>query len=155
MNKYGVRIYPLDDKVILVKQTVRKEGSPTYVVDTTSGGQHREAHIKIDDDQEIAEAVRAALRGRLKLVSRIHKESIGGNIMACKCPVCGKPTAHVGTLFSHLINIRDSRHETWLFSYCRKKGVNLGGLLADRVKEKEGATKPLTDLLKNDFCADD
>ncbi len=26
MNKYGVRIYPLDSKVILVKQTVKKEG---------------------------------------------------------------------------------------------------------------------------------
>jgi len=38
MNKYGVRIYPLDSKVILVKQTVKRQGSPTYVVDTTSGG---------------------------------------------------------------------------------------------------------------------
>jgi hypothetical protein len=66
MNKYGVRIYPLDSKVILVKQTVKKEGSPTYVVDTTSESEHREAHIKIDDNQEIAEAVRAALRGRLR-----------------------------------------------------------------------------------------
>lgn len=66
MSKYGVRIYPLDNKVILVKQTIKKEGSPTYIVDTTSDGDHREAHIRIDDDQEIAESVRSALRGRLK-----------------------------------------------------------------------------------------
>lgn len=66
MNKYGVRIYPLDSKVILVKQTVKKGGSPTYVVDTTSGGEHREAHVRIDDDREIAESVRAALRGGLR-----------------------------------------------------------------------------------------
>lgn len=75
--------------------------------------------------------------------------------MACICRVCGKRTAHVGTLFSHLINIHDSRHETWLGSYCRKNSVNLGNLLVDRAKEKEGATKPLTDLLKRDFCTDD
>lgn len=66
MNKYGVRIYPLDSKVILVKQTVKKEGSLTYIVDTMSDGEHREAHVGIDDDQEIAEAVRAALRGGLR-----------------------------------------------------------------------------------------
>jgi len=66
MNKYGVRIYPLDSKVILVKQTVKREGSPTYVVDTTSNGDHREAHVEIGDDREIAEVVRAALRGKLR-----------------------------------------------------------------------------------------
>ena len=66
MNKYGVRIYPLDSKVILVKQTVKKEGSLTYIVDTTSDGEHREAHVGIDNDQEIAEAVWAALRGGLR-----------------------------------------------------------------------------------------
>lgn len=66
MNKHGVRIYPLDSKVILVKQTVKKRGSPTYVVDTTPAGDHREAHVDIDDDREIAEAVRAALGGRLR-----------------------------------------------------------------------------------------
>ena len=66
MNKYGVRIYPLDSKVILVKQTVKKEGALTYVIDTTSDGEHREAHVEIDNDQEIAEAVRAALSGGLR-----------------------------------------------------------------------------------------
>jgi hypothetical protein len=76
--------------------------------------------------------------------------------MACKCPVCGKQTAHVGTLFSHLMNnMYDNRHETWLGSYCNTNDVNLSSLLADWAKEKEGATKPLTTLLKRDFCADD
>ncbi len=66
MNKYGVRIYPLDSKVILIKQTVKKEGSPNYVVDTMDDGDHREAHVNIHDDGQIAEAIRTALRGRLK-----------------------------------------------------------------------------------------
>jgi len=75
--------------------------------------------------------------------------------MTCKCPVCGKHTAHVGTLLSHLMNIRDSRHEEWLASYCRENSVNLGSILVDRMKEKKGATAPLTNLLKRDFCTDD
>jgi hypothetical protein len=65
MAKYGVRIYPLDEKVILVKQTVKKEGSGVYVVDTLAGGEHREAHVSSDDDRAIADAVRTALRGGL------------------------------------------------------------------------------------------
>jgi len=75
--------------------------------------------------------------------------------MACICPVCGKQTAHVGTLFSHFLNIHDRGHETWLESYCAKNSINFGKLLVDRVKEKKDANKPLTDLLKRDFCMDD
>ncbi len=74
--------------------------------------------------------------------------------MACICPVCRKRTAHVGTLFSHLVNISDINHITWLESYCKKNNVNFSKLLADRVKEKKDANKPLTDLLKRDFCED-
>lgn len=70
LDKYGVRIYPLDDEVILVKQTVKKIGSNTYIVDVATDGQHREAHVNIDNDQEIAQAVRAALGGRLKRTIR-------------------------------------------------------------------------------------
>jgi hypothetical protein len=65
MAKYGVRIYPLNDKVILIKQTVKKEGSGIYVVDTLEGGEHREAHVSSDNDKDIADAVRTALRGGL------------------------------------------------------------------------------------------
>ena len=75
--------------------------------------------------------------------------------MACICPVCEKRMAHVGTLSSHLIRIHDRKHETWLASYCRNNCVNLGNLLVDLAKEKAGATKPLIDLLKRDFCADE
>lgn len=66
MDKYGVRIYPLDSKIILIKQTVKKVGSPSYVVDTMPGGDHREAHVDINDDQQVAEAIRTALKGGLK-----------------------------------------------------------------------------------------
>lgn len=64
--KYGARIYPLDSEKVLVKQTVRKPGSPRYVVDIREDGQDREAHIRWDDTQSIADAVRRALKGELK-----------------------------------------------------------------------------------------
>lgn len=70
MDKYGVRIYPLDNEVILVKQTIKKSGSNAYIVDIAADGQHREAHVNIADDREIAQAVRAALSGRLKRTLR-------------------------------------------------------------------------------------
>ena len=75
--------------------------------------------------------------------------------MGCICPVCAKQTTHVGTLFSHLLNIHDRSHETWLESYCAKNSINFGKLLVDRVQEKKDANEPLTDLLKRDFCTDD
>ena len=66
MGKYGVRIYPLSTEKILIKQTVKKVGSPTYVVDTLPSGDHREAHVSIHSDAAIADAVRTALIGKLK-----------------------------------------------------------------------------------------
>ena len=66
-NKCGVRIYPIaDSDVIRIKQTVKKPESPRYVVDTLEDGEHREAHISVDDTAGIADAVRRALRGKLK-----------------------------------------------------------------------------------------
>lgn len=65
-DKYGVRIYPLRGKIILVKQTVKKIGAASYVVDTMVNGDHREAHVHINNDKDIAEAVRLALKGNLK-----------------------------------------------------------------------------------------
>ena len=65
-NKYGVRIYPVNSMTILIKQTVKKSGSPRYVVDTLSDGMHRAAHIKIDDTVKIGDTVRLALKGKLK-----------------------------------------------------------------------------------------
>ena len=74
--------------------------------------------------------------------------------MPCKCPVCRKNTTTVGTLFLHLVNIHDTRHARWLESYCQTNNVNFGKLLVDRVKGIKNANKPLTDVLKRDFCED-
>lgn len=63
--KFGVRIYPINSEVILIKQTVKKPGSKRYVVDTLPDGTHREAHIKFNDTNSIAGAVRLALQGTL------------------------------------------------------------------------------------------
>jgi hypothetical protein len=66
-NKYGVRIYDMPDSdVILIKQTVKRPGSPRYVIDTLADGTHREKHMGIDDSSGIADAIRAALKGKLR-----------------------------------------------------------------------------------------
>lgn len=70
----------------------------------------------------------------------------------CKCPVCGRQTASVGTLFLHLVNIRDPQHEKWLESYCQSNNINFLKVLVDRVEGIKDANKPLTDALKRDFC---
>lgn len=66
---YGVRIYKVDDKVILVKQTIKKPThnpkSARYVVDMACDGTHKEKYVDIDDDRSIADAVRQALNGWL------------------------------------------------------------------------------------------
>jgi len=65
-NKYGVRIYAMPDSdVILIKQTVKRPGSPRYVIDTLEDETDREKHIGIYDSASIADAVRAALKGKL------------------------------------------------------------------------------------------
>jgi len=66
-KKYGVRIYPIPDTDrIRIKQTVYSPKSQRYTVDTTENGEHREAHIHLDDTAGIADAVRRALRGELE-----------------------------------------------------------------------------------------
>jgi len=65
-KKYGVRIYAMPDSdVILIKQTVKRPGSPRYTIDTLEDGTHREKHVGTDDSACIADAVRAALKGKL------------------------------------------------------------------------------------------
>ncbi len=64
-HKYGVRIYPLDSEIILIKQTVKKPGAQTYVIDTLSDGTHWEAHVNMSDSAGIADAVRKAVEGKL------------------------------------------------------------------------------------------
>ena len=51
---------------ILIKQTVKKTGSPRYIVDTLPDGTQREKHIDINDNKGIADAIRHALDGKLK-----------------------------------------------------------------------------------------
>lgn len=69
-NKYGVRIYPLDAEVVLIKQTVKRAGSARYVVDTLSDGTHIETHIDKSDSAGIADAVLRALKGQLSSRSK-------------------------------------------------------------------------------------
>jgi len=74
--------------------------------------------------------------------------------MICRCPVCRKTTSTVGTLFSHIINNTDTSHEKWLESYCKLNNIDFGRLLLDRINGNKDANKPLTVLLKRDFCED-
>ena len=63
---YGVRIYPLNPEYILIKQTVKKTGSKTYVVDHNPDGTQKAKHISINDNKGIADAIRHALTGKLQ-----------------------------------------------------------------------------------------
>lgn len=72
--------------------------------------------------------------------------------MSCKCPVCGRKTKSVGTLFLHLRNIRDFRHERWLDSYCTSNNINLMRITVKSIKNVKGANRPLTEALRRDFC---
>ncbi len=66
-NKYGVRIYPpfSDSNTILVLQTIKKAGSPRYVINNRDDGLHQ-THLSIDDAKGIAETVQRYLKGELK-----------------------------------------------------------------------------------------
>ncbi len=57
--KHGARVY-LVGKTILVKQTVLRGKPAEYVVD-----EHRERHVRADNDAAIAAAIRDAVKGRL------------------------------------------------------------------------------------------
>ena len=62
---YGARVYPLNSGKMLVKQTHKAEESGKYVLSTDSDKRHPERHVRKDNDAEIADAIRAALRGEL------------------------------------------------------------------------------------------
>ena len=65
-RKYGARVYPLDDKICLVKQTVKKgnDQNAPYVIDGTTDNQN-ERHVELADDAALAQAVRDALAGNI------------------------------------------------------------------------------------------
>jgi hypothetical protein len=66
-NKYGVRIYPpfTDSSTILVLQTIKKPGSPRYIINARDDGLHQ-TYLSVDDAVGIAETVQRYLRGELK-----------------------------------------------------------------------------------------
>jgi hypothetical protein len=64
-NKYGIRIYPISKDVILVKQTIKRKGSPRYVIDTARDGTHREMHVDRKNRSGITAAILQALEGTL------------------------------------------------------------------------------------------
>lgn len=57
--KYGARVYSLDG-VLLIKQTVLRGIPPEYVID-----EQRERHVKESDNDAIAQAIKAAVHGKL------------------------------------------------------------------------------------------
>ena len=66
-NKYGVRIYPpfADSNTILILQTIKRPGSPRYVINVREDGLHQTL-LSVDDAAGIAETVQRYLRGELK-----------------------------------------------------------------------------------------
>lgn len=65
-EQFGARIYPLDGKTILIKQTHKSHQSGEYVVSIDKQTQkHLERHVDLSDDSEIGKAIRDALQGVL------------------------------------------------------------------------------------------
>jgi hypothetical protein len=60
LPKYGARIYLLASGKGLVKQTIKKQRNGDYVVDG-----HRERHVDLADDAQVADAIRTALAGQM------------------------------------------------------------------------------------------
>ena len=66
-RKYGARVFRMDDQTALVVQTVKSgeaQNAP-YVIDRI-GSKNCERWARLDDDSELAAAVRAALAGQLE-----------------------------------------------------------------------------------------
>jgi len=60
--KFGARVYPLANGKALVKQTIKSgpNMNDDYVIDG-----HKEKYINLNNDAEVAEAIRKALAGQL------------------------------------------------------------------------------------------
>ena len=61
-EKHGARIFQVSDSVLLIKQTVKRSKDPNsrYVLD-----EQKECHVNINDDAEIADGIRNAIKGNL------------------------------------------------------------------------------------------
>lgn len=68
-RRYGTRISPLaGENTILISQTSRahpRTGNNPYTLDHDEQGNLIERHVRLDDDAEMAQAVRDALMGEL------------------------------------------------------------------------------------------
>lgn len=64
-EKYGARIANLPPNVILVEQTKFSKKLGRYIIDHDASGNKIERHVKRNDDLALAEAIRAAVEGRL------------------------------------------------------------------------------------------
>lgn len=67
LNKYGVRIYPPypDSEKILILQTIKRSGSPRYVINLRGDGKHQ-TFANVNDIATIANTVQQYLKGELK-----------------------------------------------------------------------------------------
>jgi hypothetical protein len=67
-GKFGASVFLMDTEVVYVRQTVKKgaaENAP-YVIDKKAEGEGEgQKFVDITDDKSIANAIRAALNGRL------------------------------------------------------------------------------------------
>ena len=63
-QKYGARIYPMAGGKCLIKQTVKSgpNQNDDYVIDA-----HREKYVDLNNDADVATAIRDALAGQLPL----------------------------------------------------------------------------------------
>ncbi|MBE2282843.1 MAG: hypothetical protein IAE77_05220 [Prosthecobacter sp.] len=59
-SKFGARIYAVSDSEVLIKQTVSRGKAAKYVID-----EHREKFVPLNNDSDLAQAVREALLGNL------------------------------------------------------------------------------------------
>jgi hypothetical protein len=66
MAKFGARVFLMDDKVLLISQTIKRGSAQNapYVIDQGS----TERFIELSDDKAIADAIRDALLGKFRKI---------------------------------------------------------------------------------------
>ena len=64
-QKFGARVYPLSEKRLLIKQTIKSGAGYTDKYKATDP-YHHERHVDMTDDKGIAQAIREALAGNLR-----------------------------------------------------------------------------------------
>jgi len=70
-GRFGARIFLMDTDVVYVRQTVKRgtrQNAP-YVIDQKPMGEGQK-FVDVTDDKGIADAIRAALHGRLQILKK-------------------------------------------------------------------------------------